>query len=60
LRKTLNEKLNKLKNTQVEKPVEIITFFPRVINNTHTTFQEAEMALRNKAMKYNVDYKPKN
>jgi hypothetical protein len=43
LRKTLNEKLNKLKNTQVEKPEEIITFFPRVINNTHITFTKAEM-----------------
>jgi len=28
MRKTLNEKLNKLKNTEVEKPVEIIIFFP--------------------------------
>lgn len=60
MRKTLNEKFNKLKNTQVEKPEEIITFFPRVINNTHITFTEAEMALLNTGLKYNVDYKLKN
>jgi hypothetical protein len=60
LRKTLHDKLNKLKNTQVEKLEEIITFFPRVINNTHITFKEAEMALLNKGLKYNVDYKLNN
>jgi len=60
LRKTLNEKLNKLKNTQVEKPEEIITFFPRVINNTHITFTKAEMAPIKRGLKCNVDYKLKN
>jgi len=59
-KKTLNKKSNKLKNIQVEKPEEIITFFPRVINNTHITFTEAEMAILNKGLKYNVDYKLKN
>jgi hypothetical protein len=58
--KSLDNKLQKLTQTQKPKPQELHTFYPRVINNTNIPLSNSEMNLLQKGMKYNIHAKKKD
>jgi hypothetical protein len=58
--KSLDNKLHKLTQSQITKPQEQHTFYPRVINNTNIPFSNCEMNLLQKGLKYNLHAKKKN
>jgi len=56
----LENKITRLKETQVEKIYNTYKFFPRVINQTDIKFTTGELTLLNKGLKYNLGYKHTN
>jgi hypothetical protein len=57
----LDDKLNKLKNTQTTKDsTTSTTFHPKIVNNTNITFSTEQLTLHNKGIKYNLHFKHKN
>jgi hypothetical protein len=55
--KKLGAKINKLTETQTKKPHKTYTFYPRVVNKSNIPFSDAEMALLQKGLKYNLHTK---
>jgi hypothetical protein len=55
----LNKKLQSLSTNQVPKPHKQYMFYPRVVNNTNTTFSNQELTLPSKDLKYNLHTEPK-
>jgi hypothetical protein len=58
--KHLNKKLQHLSQSQTHTPLEKLTFYPRVVNNTNIAFSNNEMALLQKGPKYNLHAKGHN
>ena len=59
---TLNNKLEKLKNTQHTKPYtpnHNTNVYPRIVNNTETKFSDEEITVLSKGLKYNLHHKQK-
>jgi len=44
----------------VRNPNELVTFYPRVVNNTNIPFTRSKTTLLQKALKYNLHAKSKN
>jgi len=58
--KTMEEKLDKLTNIQMEKPYNTKKFYHHVINKTDIIFSNDELLLLSKGPKYNLNCKNKN
>ena len=56
----LDNKITRLKETQVEKIDNTYKFYSRVINQNVIKFTNGELMLLNKGLKYNLGYKHKN
>ena len=56
----LDNKLDRLSQIQTNKPNEIHTFYPRVVNYTNITFTDNETNLLNKGPKYNLHNRKKD
>jgi hypothetical protein len=57
---TINNKLEKLKQTQIQTPDHKTKFYPRVINNTNITFTKGELSILRQGLQYNINHKPKH
>jgi hypothetical protein len=58
--KTLDDKINKLIQNQMNKPNTSTSFYLRVFNKTNITFfSDDELELLNKGLKYNISKKRK-
>jgi hypothetical protein len=57
--KNLDIKLTILTRKQTIKPLQHISFYPRVINNTSIAFSDKENALLGKGLKYDLHSKKK-
>ena len=58
--KNLDNKLNKLAQTQTKTPTDTHTFFPRVVNKTNILFSNNELKLLEKGPKYNIHSHKRN
>jgi hypothetical protein len=58
--KALDAKIGKLTQTQVNNHNTDIQFCPRVINKTNIPFDDEELSLLNKGLKYNLNQKRKH
>ena len=58
--KNLDNKLNKLAQTQTKTPTDTHTFFPRVVNKTNILFSKNELNLLEKGPKYNIHSHKRN
>jgi hypothetical protein len=56
----MKEKLTKLTNIQIEKPYNMKTFYPYVINKTDIIFSNDKLLRLNKGLKYCLKHKHKN
>ena len=56
----MEEKLNKLRDIQTDKPYNTKKFYPWDINKTDIIFSNDELLLLNKGLKYNLNHKHKN
>jgi len=57
--KVLENKLNRLTNTQKQKINHTTTFYPRVVNKTDINITKDELDLLSKGLKYNLQHKNK-
>jgi len=57
---SLDKKLDRLAQAQSVTPKELVTFYPRVVNNTNIPFTRSETTLLQKGLKYNTHAKGKN
>jgi hypothetical protein len=58
--KTIDAELNKLCKSQYQNSTLQRQFHPRVDNRINITFSSDELTLRNKGLKYNLNFKRKN
>jgi hypothetical protein len=58
--KSLDMKINKLVQTQTNRPLIDKQFYPKVVNNTNISLSEDELKLLNKGFKYNLNQKRKH
>jgi hypothetical protein len=56
--KTMDDKIMKLMQNQVNKPSNTTSFYHRVVNKTDVIFSNEEIELLNKGVKYNLSKKP--
>jgi len=55
--KTIDDKLQRLVQSQKQKIDSDTNLYPRVVNKTNIAFSNDELCLLNKGLKHNLDYK---